>query len=93
MSIKNYLATKASVAVLDNTLKGVDAAVKLAAVATLGDTKASEFAGEVVALVSDKEFLTQLSDDIGQPTEQESEDQFIARAKNTMKALLKSKLN
>lgn len=93
MSIKNYLATKASVPVLDNTLKGVDAAVKLAAVATLGDTKAGEFAGEVVALVSDKEFLTQLSDDIGQPTEQESEDQFIARAKNTMRALLKSKLN
>jgi len=92
MSIKNYLATRASVPVLDNTLKGVNAAVKLAAVATLGDTKASEFAVEVVALVSDKEFLAQLSDDIGDPTEQETEDQFIARSKNTMRALLKSKL-
>lgn len=93
MSIKKYLATKASAPVLDNTLKGVNVAVKLAAVATLGNAKASEFAGEVVALVSDKEFLTQLSDDIGEPTEQETEDQFIARAKNTMRALLKSKLN
>lgn len=92
MSVKDYLVTKASETVLANTLKSVEAAVGLAAIESLGKTKASEFAGEVAALVSSKEFISQLSDDIGEPAEFETEDQFVARAKKTMKALLKSKL-
>lgn len=92
MSVKDYLVTKASVPVLANALTGVKSAVGLATVGSLGKTKASEFAEEVVALVSSEEFVVQLSDDIGEPTELETEEQFIARAKKTMKVLLKSKL-
>lgn len=92
MSVKDYLVTKASALVLANALTGVKSAVGLATVVSLGKTKASEFAEEVVALVSSEEFVAQLSDDIGEPTELETEEQFIARAKKTMKALLKSKL-
>ncbi|MGC5699137.1 hypothetical protein J4P02_02920 [Pseudomonas sp. NFXW11] len=92
MSTKDYLVTKASTQVLANALTDVEFSVGSAAIATLGKTKAGEFAGEVVELVSNKEFLSQLSNDIGEPAEAETEEQFIARAKKTMKALLKSKL-
>jgi hypothetical protein len=92
MSVKDYLVTKASAPVLANALTGVKSAVGLATVGPLGKTKASEFAEEVVALVSSEEFVVQLSDDIGESTELETEEQFIARAKKTMKVLLKSKL-
>ncbi|QYY84600.1 hypothetical protein [Pseudomonas germanica] len=92
MSVKDYLITKASAPVLSTALTSVKSAVVLAGIDSLGKTKANEFASEVVELVSSKAFVDKLSDDIGEPTELETEDQFIERAKKTMKALLKSKL-
>jgi hypothetical protein len=92
MSVKDYLITKASAPVLAKALTGVESAVELETIGSLGKTKACEFAGEVVALVSSKEFVSQLSDEIGEPYEFETESQFVERAKKTMKALLKSKL-
>lgn len=42
--------------------------------------------------MSNEDFITQLSEDIGEPKEAETEEEFVNRAKQTMKNLLKSKL-
>lgn len=92
MSVKDYIVTKAGAPLLDKTLAGVQAEVGVATLATLGKSKASEFASEVRALVSNEEFVAQLSEDIGEPKEFETEDEFVNRAKQMMKNLLKAKL-
>jgi len=92
MSVKDFLVTKVGAPLLNTTLAGVQTEVGIATLATLGKSKASEFAGEVRALVSNEDFIAQLSEDIGEPKEAETEEEFVNRAKQTMKDLLKSKL-
>lgn len=92
MSVKDYIVTKAGALLLDETLAGVQTEVGVATLTTLGKSKASEFAREVKALASNQEFVAQLSKDIGEPKESETEDEFVNRAKQTMKNLLKAKL-
>jgi len=72
------------------------AGVKLAAVAILGSslgaTKAAQFADGAASLITNKEFLGELESEIGLPQKSETEEEFVARAKNTMFEMLKSKL-
>ncbi|NWB99600.1 hypothetical protein HX882_27325 [Pseudomonas gingeri] len=72
------------------------AQVKLASFAilgaSLGATKASQFADGAANLITDKEFLGELESEIGVPEQDETEDEFVARAKKAMFELLKSKL-
>lgn len=92
MSDEKYLIIHSTGPVFDAAVVGVQEAVGSLAVATLGDKKAGEFAGEVVALVRNKEFLAELGQKVGSPTETETEEQFVLRAKQAMRTLLKSKL-
>lgn len=50
-----------------------------------------KFIQEVSGLVLSDKFLSELQDKVGSPSEGESEDMYVSRAKNDMKALLKSK--
>lgn len=51
-----------------------------------------KFSSEVVKVANSDEVLTQLSESIGDPKENESEDEFVERAKSTLAKILKNKL-
>ncbi|OBU35960.1 hypothetical protein CTM76_00680 [Photobacterium phosphoreum] len=51
-----------------------------------------KFSSEVVQVANSDEVLTELSESIGEPTENESEDEFVERAKSTFAKILKNKL-
>jgi hypothetical protein len=57
------------------------------------DLNVEKFSTEVSKLAYSGEFLDEFSKDIGQPKENESEDEFVNRAKKTMKDLLRKKLS
>lgn len=56
------------------------------------ESEQGEFAQGVAEVVMSKEFTQELSQAIGQPDATETEDDFVARAKAKMAALLSSKL-
>lgn len=51
-----------------------------------------KFSSEVVHVANSDEVLTELSESIGDPKENESEDEFVERAKSTLAKILKNKL-
>ena len=57
-----------------------------------GKSEQGEFAKGVAEVVMSKEFTQELSQAIGQPDATETEDDFVARAKAKMAALLNRKL-
>lgn len=79
-------------------------AIQLALTATVGGllslapfsisrNEQQEFSEEVSSLVQDEVFLSEFSDQIGQPLENESEDEFVERGKDKLKQMLYSKFN
>lgn len=60
---------------------------------SLSSSEKEKFATKVSELTHSDMFLTELSNDIGLPTENESKDEFVDRAKKTMKGLLLRKLS
>lgn len=54
---------------------------------------AEKFSNDVSELVHSDEFLDEFSEKVGVPKKNESEDEFVNRAKETMRALLKKKLS
>lgn len=51
-----------------------------------------KFSSEVVQVANSDEVLTELSESIGDPKENESEDEFVERAKSTLANILNNKL-
>ncbi|WP_350647392.1 hypothetical protein [Pseudomonas sp. HY13-MNA-CIBAN-0226] len=92
MNILEYLVSRSGSTVLNRTLNGVESAVNVATIGSLGESKAGKFAHDVRALVSSDEFVTQLSEDIGEPIPAETEDEYVERAKQKMRDLLMAKL-
>ena len=52
-----------------------------------------QFSKEVSNLVQDQAFLSEFSDQIGEPLEDESEDDFVERASDKLRQMLYSKFN
>ena len=52
----------------------------------------SKFSSQAAELVTKDEFLDELENKIGSPQKNESEDEFVSRAKAQMRVMLKSKL-
>ena len=50
-----------------------------------------KFSEEVSNLVQDKAFIPELSDRIGEPSELETEDEFIERSSNVLRRMLYAK--
>lgn len=75
-----------------STRAGVKLATGAVLGASLGASKASKFAEGAADLVTDKEFLGELEGEIGLPKPEETEDEFVARAKEAMFKILQSKL-
>ncbi|GAA0468500.1 hypothetical protein [Tatumella punctata] len=62
------------------------------AVLGISKNKQAKFADQANSLVTDDKFLDELQYQIGEPTDGESEDEFVAKAKSKMRELLFSKL-
>ncbi len=58
----------------------------------LSKPEVQEFASTVSKLACDGKFINEFSDHLGAPSEGESEDEFVERAKSTMRYLLRKKL-
>jgi hypothetical protein len=58
----------------------------------LAISQINEFSEKVSQLVHSESFIQNFSDSIGKPQPNESEDQFVGRAKNIMKKLLIGKM-
>lgn len=76
--------------------KAADVVVKQVQTVVLGsyaadNEKATEFAVEVRSFVESEEFKSELSSSVGEPFNTESEDEFVGRAKEAMRTLLKKK--
>jgi hypothetical protein len=52
-----------------------------------------KFSEEVSSLVQDKAFLSEFSDQVGEPLEDESEDEFVERGSDKLRQMLYSKFN
>ncbi len=50
-----------------------------------------KFSEEVSSLVQDEAFLSEFSDQIGEPLEHESEDEFVRRSSNALRQMLYEK--
>lgn len=58
----------------------------------LSTPEVQEFASTVSKLACDGKFISEFSEHLGIPSEGESEDEFVDRAKSTMRYLLRKKL-
>jgi tripartite-type tricarboxylate transporter receptor subunit TctC len=50
-----------------------------------------KFSEEVASLVQDEAFLSEFSDQIGEPSEDETEDEFVKRGSDTLRQILYKK--
>ena len=53
--------------------------------------KKQEFSEKVSSLVRDKEFISEFSDRIGEPSELETEDEFVKRGNSVLRKMLYNK--
>ncbi len=58
----------------------------------ISDGKRELFLNDVVQIANSDAVLTELSESIGDPKENECEDEFVERAKSSMAKILRSKL-
>jgi hypothetical protein len=61
-------------------------------VLSISSNDREKFSSEVVQVANSDEVLAELSESIGDPKENESEDEFVERAKSTLAKILKNKL-
>lgn len=69
------------------------ATAKLLTPFSFSDTEKEKFSEEVSGIIQDKSFLSELSDKINEPLEDESEDDFVKRSSNTLRQMLYKKFN
>ncbi|WP_407362080.1 hypothetical protein HKW97_13385 [Pseudomonas luteola] len=74
------------------TSQSQEAIEKLASI-SLGSDKGRVFAEEVTSVVKSKDFQKELSEVIDRPYPDETEEEFVNRAKREMRELLKKKFN
>lgn len=88
----SYSVATVSSAVMEGLTSSVNRLATSASIISLSKSDKKEFADQVGDLVESEEFVTELSDQIGKPQPGESEDEFVERAKNAMKKLMRAKL-
>lgn len=59
----------------------------------ISNVKTSELSNKISELATSAEVINELSDEIGEPKNHETEDEFVERAKSTLKNILKRKLS
>lgn len=76
-----------------NTILVASSAVGLFSGSGKKEKATEEFSKKVSQFVHSDEFLDEFSKDIGEPKQNESEDEFVNRAKDAMRNLLRKKLS
>jgi len=66
---------------------------RLLAPFSISSSEQQKFSEEVSSLVQDKAFLSEFSDQIGEPLENESEDEFVKRGSDKLRQMLYSEFN
>ncbi|EJL7002121.1 hypothetical protein ACI1G1_000311 [Vibrio cholerae] len=77
---------------LKNVSTGVASAVLLSGVVST-KSKAEKFAQEVTKLAGSEDVMSELSEEVGAPLSNESEEEFVARAKKSFKKILMTKMS
>ncbi len=101
---EKYLPTERSVESIDTTniINALKMASPLAQLNVIGlaqlkdgfkDKLAKSFLEKVKTLSRSQEVISELTNDIGVPLENETEDEFVARAKGAMAKILRRKLS
>jgi hypothetical protein len=78
-------ATRKSLAVVANSTSN-------AALVALPKQEKTSFSDELSKIVTKDEFISELSKDIGIPRKNETEEEFVSRAKGVLRAMLRKKL-
>lgn len=76
---------------LKNVSTGVANAVLLSGVVST-KSKAEKFGQEVAKLAGSEDVMSELSEEVGAPLSNESEEEFVARAKKSFKKILMTKM-
>lgn len=94
--LKDFLKSDDGGRLLTDSRKTLGSSLPLAMAGLTAFTEhdaADKFKAGVESMVSSKAFTDELSDVIGVPARDETEDQFVARAKSQMTNLLKKKFS
>lgn len=96
-SLKEFLNVPADASVSKETaLKNVSTGIVNAMLVSGGitsESKAEKFGREVTKLAGSEEIMTELSNKVGAPLLNESEDEFVARAKLSFRKILMARLS
>ena len=91
-TLKDFIKSKNSSGLLQSA-KEQQVAISSVLPSTLSVSDRNEFASKLVSLVNEENFITELSDNIGKPKENESEDEFVNRGKRLLSDLLDKRLS
>lgn len=75
-----------------STLKSISNIALLSTIKSITKSEAEKFSQEAIQIAESDEVMDDLSNQVGRPLEGESEDEFVDRAKSTLKRILKEKL-
>jgi flagellar biosynthesis/type III secretory pathway ATPase len=96
-SFKQYLVSKdqtgrSNELALKNTKNLLESRLAKISILDLSASKKAKFACEVSELSTSEQVLGELSDSIGEPLDNESEEEFVNRAKASLACILRRKL-
>lgn len=75
------------------SIKEQQLAISAKLTGSLSIAQSNEFSTELVKLVNEDAFITELSDNIGKPKDNESEDEFVNRSRRILSDLLDKRLS
>lgn len=87
------IGTNTRLAIVSTLAALSHANVRVGAISSLSTDAKTKFADSAAQVTASDEFITELSSNVGQPKTGETEDEFVERAKATMTALLREKLD
>jgi hypothetical protein len=92
-AINNVFSTSSAIKSISSTALASNSINGLLSNSNKKEIAAKKFSNNVSELVHSDEFLEEFSEKVGTPKESESEDEFVNRAKDIMRTLLKTKLS
>lgn len=92
-AINNVFSTSLAIKSISSTYLASNSINGLLSNSNKKEIAAQKFSNDVSELVHSDEFLEEFSEKVGVPKENESENEFVNRAKETMRTLLKKKLS
>ena len=92
-SFKDFFKANSSNSSLLLSVESQERQISMKLGGSLSVAQKKDFSSELSKVVRDDGFISELSDSIGKPKDNETEDEFVERAKKTMRSLLNKKLS